>query len=264
MAPDIPIPGDKPCIAFPNTSFSNFFSCSEPPFVSSFSPDLSHSPGEIDDRWLGIDLNTTGSTVVMAEPESGFVCRLGSEEPQIHRDFDAKRRRLRRQSNVRKLRHLNNCESEMIHMLHRQIAREVVNTARALDCGIKFEEIPTAKRSGKKMGGRHPQEYSINGAAFTRLQRLVESGAARFGIPVQYVDPAHTSQLCSRCGAEGLRRRKRFDCPVCGFSGHSDENAAINIAQKQTADKQREMPVRHFTKRVVGREFSRCSLDASR
>ena len=46
------------------------------------------------------------------------------------------------------------------------------------------------------------------------------------------VDPAYTSQLCSRCGLTGRRRNTRFICPGCGLDYDVDLNAAANILQR--------------------------------
>jgi putative transposase len=50
---------------------------------------------------------------------------------------------------------------------------------------------------------------------------------------VQKVNPAYTSQRCSACGhvdRDSRESQARFRCTSCGFAGHADVNAAINIA----------------------------------
>ena len=52
------------------------------------------------------------------------------------------------------------------------------------------------------------------------------------------VDPRHTSQTCSDCGAVDRESRKSqavFSCRTCGFRAHADHNAAINILRRNTA-----------------------------
>ena len=65
--------------------------------------------------------------------------------------------------------------------------------------------------------------------SWDELQKFVEYKAQACGIGVLYVNPAYTSQTCSRCLCLGVRRKHRFRCPSCGSQQHSDRNAAINL-----------------------------------
>ncbi|MBB4272947.1 RNA-guided endonuclease InsQ/TnpB family protein [Rhizobium mongolense] len=52
------------------------------------------------------------------------------------------------------------------------------------------------------------------------------------------VDPRHTSQSCSACGAvdrESREGQASFRCCQCGLRAHADHNAAINILRRNTA-----------------------------
>jgi transposase len=50
------------------------------------------------------------------------------------------------------------------------------------------------------------------------------------------VNPAYTSQTCSKCGVLDKQSRKNqcFRCVACGHTDHADINAAINIAEMGT------------------------------
>ena len=64
---------------------------------------------------------------------------------------------------------------------------------------------------------------------------MIEYKAERVGIKVKYVDPAFTSQTCSKCGyvdKENRIAQDKFECKKCGFTLNADHNAAINIARK--------------------------------
>ncbi len=64
------------------------------------------------------------------------------------------------------------------------------------------------------------------------IRRAVESKAQMAGLAVVFVNPAYTSQNCSRCGLRGIRQRHSFTCPSCGYSQHADRNAAVNIRNR--------------------------------
>jgi len=52
------------------------------------------------------------------------------------------------------------------------------------------------------------------------------------------VDPRHTSQTCSACGAvdrESRESQASFRCRQCGFRANADHNAALNILRRNTA-----------------------------
>ncbi len=72
--------------------------------------------------------------------------------------------------------------------------------------------------------------------AFARLQGRVEDKARDAGIPVEYVNPAYTSQTCHECGHIGKRstqaelRCTNDDCHISTFQ--ADISAAASIAKR--------------------------------
>ena len=71
--------------------------------------------------------------------------------------------------------------------------------------------------------------------AFARLQGRITDKAHEAGIPVAYVEPAHTSQTCHECNHVGYRNGDEFRCTndECWVTEyHADINAAVNIADR--------------------------------
>ena len=96
----------------------------------------------------------------------------------------------------------------------------------------------------------------LNTSAMTRAGRgkrginraILEQGWGAFESVLTYkleerggtlikVNPAYTSQECSACGTIDKASRESqasFACRHCGFAGHADTNAAINILRRST------------------------------
>ncbi len=111
--------------------------------------------------------------------------------------------------------------------------RKIVDLAEKAQAGIKLEDIKAFRHGVKVWKGFR---YSLNSWSYYQLDQMIQYKAKLLGIPVVYVDPAYTSQTCSRCGARGHRRGKRFWCDGCGHVDHADCNAAFNIALRHGSD----------------------------
>ena len=98
--------------------------------------------------------------------------------------------------------------------------------------GIAVEEL-TGIRDRVRL--RKPQRATLHSWAFAQLGGFLAYKAKQAGVAFVQVDPAYTSQTCSACGWVDKRNRRCqavFDCGRCGFVGHADHNAAINIASR--------------------------------
>jgi len=73
----------------------------------------------------------------------------------------------------------------------------------------------------------------MHGWSFYQLRSFIEYKAELAGIPVHTINPAYTSQRCSKCGYTHKSNRKKqaeFVCQSCGFADNADHNASKNIA----------------------------------
>ena len=72
--------------------------------------------------------------------------------------------------------------------------------------------------------------------SYYQLQQMIEYKAKEIGIKVKYVNPAYTSQTCSKCGHVDKDNRldqSHFKCTKCGHELNADYNASINIANSK-------------------------------
>jgi len=72
-------------------------------------------------------------------------------------------------------------------------------------------------------------------SAFRELQEMVAYEAAEYGICVESVNPAFSSQTCSKCGHQSSTNRDSdgwFACNESGYGLDGDYNAAKNIGKR--------------------------------
>ena len=103
---------------------------------------------------------------------------------------------------------------------------------------IKEEDLQEIVREdlnwiSKKKNVRKKQQNRFStwskGILFERLSvKLIENG-----IKETIVNPAYTSQVCSRCNHLGNRKGKEFKCTNCNLNIDADFNASINIKKRK-------------------------------
>jgi len=191
---------------------------------------IDEQPEMIPQQFIGVDRNTTGHIVVSANPDNGIVRKMGKMAIHIHTKYKNIRKKLQSEGKYRKVKRMQDRESRIVWDLNHKVSRELVDMAKDQNAALVFEDLAGIRNTKKQ---RRSFKYSLHSWSFYQLQQFVEYKAKLLGIAVLYVNPAYTSQDCSRCGARGHREGKEFKCSVCGHVNHADVNAAFNIAQRQ-------------------------------
>lgn len=117
------------------------------------------------------------------------------------------------------------------HVIAKQIVIEAQRTGR----GIALEDLRGIR---ERVRLRTPQRITLHSWSFHQLDAFIGYKAALAGVPVVLVDPAYTSQECSRCGHVDKMNRpdqQTFSCTSCGFAEHADVNAGRVIALRGEA-----------------------------
>ncbi|MFJ3776504.1 RNA-guided endonuclease InsQ/TnpB family protein [Streptomyces sp. NPDC090075] len=190
--------------------------------------EVPEAPLNTDPRdFLGVDLGivniaTTSDGEIMAGRELN---RIRTRERLLR----AKLQKKNTPSAKRRLKKSRRKEARRAKDINHKIAKHVVAEAERTGRGIALEDL-TGIRERVRL--RKPQRATHSSWAFAQLEQFIAYKARKAGVPVVYVDPAHTSRTCAECGH--LDRANRvsqawFACRSCGFVDHADRNSSRNI-----------------------------------
>lgn len=175
--------------------------------------------------YIGVDRNATGHIAVAAIGST--ILKLGKNAPHVHRKYQKIRKKAQKRKKFKFLKTLRNKEQRIVKDINHKISKKLVDVAKKNRLAIKLEKLTGIrnKKQGKKMNGIK------SNWSFYQLEQMIEYKSKLLGVNVIYIDPAYTSQKCSKCGLLGNRNQKLFVCKECGHMDHADANAAFNIAK---------------------------------
>lgn len=114
------------------------------------------------------------------------------------------------------------------HVISKKIVEKAEGTGRA----IGLEDLSGIHNRTTVRKRQRRQHHSW---AFHDLRQKIVYKAALAGVPVILVDPRNTSRTCPICSCVDKQNRStqsKFSCVRCGFSGHADTIAAVNIGRR--------------------------------
>jgi IS605 OrfB family transposase len=194
-------------------------------------PDIDHP----NDAVIGVDRGINNLAVVSDGQRQQFYG--GGRVKHVRERYDHTRASMQRQkaqrntrSIRRALKRLSGKKARFMRDVNHQISKSIVQFAQETgNPTIAIEALEGIRDRSKRM--RKAQRKDINGWAFYQLEQFLEYKAAALGFEILSIDPAYTSQGCSRCGhiEPANRHGHTFSCKACGYTLNADLNAAINI-----------------------------------
>ncbi|HMK48176.1 MAG TPA: transposase [Methanocella sp.] len=175
---------------------------------------------------IGIDMGLAGfatlsNGIKIANP--GFFRKEEKELARVQRKLSKiEKGEPERRKTVKIVRKVHERISNKRHDFAHQLSRKLVS-----EYGfISFEDLDI-----RGMARDSCLAKSIGDAAWRLLITATRYKAVSAGTTVVLVNPACTSQLCSRCGQTVKKELKdrAHECPCCGLVMDRDENAAVNI-----------------------------------
>jgi putative transposase len=201
---------------------------------------------------VGVDLNETNALVAV-NPDCETLFVSGRATTVANKRNVKTRKRVQHKPATRKAEHrdtrsvrrvlkrLGRTRSTRTRTFAQAAAKRLVQWAPA-HAVLVFEALhvphPRKGRGGSKATRRRLSQWPRR-----LIRQAAESKAQEVGMVVAEVNPADTSQSCSRCGLHGLRVRHKFTCPWCGHQAHTDVTAAVNIRNRYSVLRDGGLPV---------------------
>ena len=195
------------------------------------------------DRVVGVDLgiNIPAYVALSDKPERRQAIGFGEDFFRTRTQMQARGRRLQksliaargghgRRRKLQAMNRLRDKERNFVRTYNHMISKRVGDFAIQHAAGVIHLELLAG------YGKREGHGFFLRNWSYFELQQMIKEKAGREGITVKFVDPYHTSQICSECGnwSKGQRDGSNFECKKCGTKLHADHNAAVNIARSTT------------------------------
>ena len=197
--------------------------------------EVTESPEFDPTGWLGIDLGI----VNLAVTSDGQV--FSGDQVEARREWYARRRAVLQsvgtKSAKRSLKQLAGRQARFQKYTNHCISKAIVETAKDTKRGIALEDLKGIRGRTRLRSGQRSRHGNW---AFYQMRAFLTYKAALAGVPMQFIDPAYTSQTCFHCGFVSKSNRKsqsEFICGQCGYVGLADHIAARNIAAKGCVNK---------------------------
>jgi putative transposase len=174
--------------------------------------------------FLGVDRNSVENVVVCADVMSGKVRKFGPDVAGITKNFRNRRSSLQKKGAKNALKKIRRKQSNRVKDINHKVSRSVVDYVKSHCIAIVLEDLGKISKKGKAKRYVQKSQWS-----FYQLETFIKYKASLLGIPIFFVNPAYTSQVCSRCGSINKTSGKHYKCS-CGNLSHRDVNAAFNIS----------------------------------
>ena len=185
---------------------------------------------------MGVDLGVKVPAVVHVIGKGNRFFGNGRAQRAKRRQFYAQRKELQQAKKIRTVRQRQGKERRWMRDVNQKLSHAVVAHAQAQGVGvIRLEKLAgIRRRTARTSRGAKARKNNrlIATWTFHQLATFIAYKAARAGIAVEWVDAAHTSQICPACTSRNQATDRRYVCRDCGWMGHRDAVGAINISRR--------------------------------
>ncbi|MCG2889768.1 MAG: zinc ribbon domain-containing protein [Acidilobus sp.] len=138
---------------------------------------------------------------------------------------------LRRSGIMRRVRHFHRKAKNIIEDWARKTSYMIISLAKQGQLAVAREDLTGLVESLRRLPKGH--KSALLALGYRRLAFWVDWQAEKNGVPILVIDPAGTSTMCPRCGAELVEvGHRRLRCPRCGLEADRDSIAVLNIERR--------------------------------
>jgi IS605 OrfB family transposase len=175
---------------------------------------------------VGVDRNSVGHVATLADLENGKVLHLGYSPAATKTVWRGRRGNLQASGRRRLLFRIKRKQSRRTTHENHKVSKQIVDYAARHRRAVVVEQLEGIRR------GKCRRYVERSQWAFFQLLTFLRYKAALRSVMVIEVDPAYSSQECSRCHQRSKPDGKKFLCGFCGHNDHRDANAAFVLAQR--------------------------------
>lgn len=192
----------------------------------SYSYNVLKKPQVAINGFLGVDRNSVDNVATIADASTGKFRKIGQSTASLTKNFRNRRSNLQRKGEKNALVKIKRKQSRRIKEINHKVSRTIVDYAKKHCSVLVLEDLGQISKKGKSKKYVQKSQWS-----FYQLETFIKYKAALLGVPVIFVNPAYTSQICSKCGSLNKANGKHYKCSKCGYFCHRDVNAAFNISK---------------------------------
>ena len=187
------------------------------------------------DTVIGIDIGSRTLVALSIINKEGKILKqlyFGRDIWNRQRDISIRRSKLNSLADKgdrkakRKLEKMSKDESNFVKTRCYEIAHQVINLTKKYNAYIAIEDLKglSSSRLNRKANRK------VKRMPYYRFGVALQQIARQNNTAVISINPAYTSQICSRCGNIYKTNNVLYKCPCCGFTCNRDRNASVNIA----------------------------------
>jgi putative transposase len=177
---------------------------------------------------IGIDIGINNLAVVNIDGKPKFF--NGKRAIATKKHFNKIKAIYQSKNNLKILEAIKGREQRYFNHINHQISSWIIkNALQQENPVIVMEDLAYILETTKV---RKKQRYVHQTWAFRKLQEMIKYKALWNEIPVFYIQPQYTSQICPKCLCTNKRVKSDYKCKYCGYEANADYIASVNIIKK--------------------------------